>query len=574
MKNKFKVILLAFFLFTTLCPSIEAKILSTSNPDNYSNLLYTESNSTNTLENYISGHLTWEDDKGIIHPLQFVKVELYFTLLGMDLCMNTTYTSENGDYVLNYSKNDIMQQFITKLFIRVSPASDNVTVCNSMSVPYYCDILVIGALTGVIQTTPYDYIFKMNDYIGQAFQISQAAITAARFAEEMSNSKMTSVSIIYPHNQSDKGCYYKRNDLAIYINEEIASNSNPNSYAAWDVIMHEYGHHVSYEFDIINSPGGWHRFGIDMADHYRAHVDGTNNQQCTCNANVANYSFSECKDKANRLVWSEGWATVFGIIAQRYYIDILPNISTVGNASFESRSLENTQKCYSESYELNIMEILWDLYDDYNSEEIHDEIALGYQKFWDLTTKSHAKTYYEFVQYFNANIEDKNLISALGKINSYYNFAPREFKSLNDLTEIAPTFTWCSINKESNYYFNFEYYIEVRSMNGSVLFESNTISLASGMGRYTFSQSDWTNILQKSNELYIYLYGGDRLSNKYNTELIYFKSEHIHQYTRYSRYSMSQHKSTCSCGEFIYEFHIWNAGMTKCILCSERPLIN
>ena len=112
--------------------------------------------------------------------------------------------------------------------------------------------------------------------------------------------------------------------------------------------MHEYGHHVQYEMNIIDFSRG------DIT--YTSH---------TANENLAERYSSQ--DYGTRLVWAESWPTVFGILAQHYYSSYLSNIDTACDVLL------------GEACELSIMAVLWDLYDSDN--DTRENIAFGYEDF-------------------------------------------------------------------------------------------------------------------------------------------------------------------------------------------------
>ena len=85
----------------------------------------------------------------------------------------------------------------------------------------------------------------------KASQISQALIFADMFAKEMNGTAMDSIKALYPY---DIGTNYDDNDEMIYL---LGTNTD-DEYADWDVIMHEYGHHVQYQLGIIDSSHALH----------------------------------------------------------------------------------------------------------------------------------------------------------------------------------------------------------------------------------------------------------------------------------------------------------------------------
>lgn len=112
----------------------------------------------------------------------------------------------------------------------------------------------------------YDYTFA------QALQVSQAVIFASKYVKEMSGENIASISVRYPHNEKKIDCAYIDTNKTKYISEPNSYRSF-KSYASWDLIMHEYGHHVQYELSIAKSPGDNHNFLWCMGDHYMRHFN-------------------------------------------------------------------------------------------------------------------------------------------------------------------------------------------------------------------------------------------------------------------------------------------------------------
>lgn len=487
------------------------KFSATNSLINFSN------NSLNIEENIISpisinGVLQWKDDDGKIHPLEYVYVMLYTKEFANETVIDTTYTDKNGYYSF------IFQNEGLDIFIKAFPAGENISVLNDMGLRYcwMSDIIENNTINSV---KPINATFTMDDNLGRAFQISQACILASRYVKAVHGSNITSVKIIYPHKEDASGCFYRRSNKTIYIKENL--DNSLKSYASWDVIMHEYGHHVSYEFDICDSPGGWHSISIDMADHYRSHIDGTNKLNCDC-TNIP--SIHKCKDNANQEVWCEAWATAFSIIAQQF--DPHPQIKTVSDTFYTSyntiiENLELPCRTNGESVEAVIQSILWDIFD--SSTEEHDELSLGHQLFWKITTESKAKTFPQFMEYFNENINNVEYISLAAKINANYNIAPRSFKVEGDIiTTTAPTFTWSKIAPQSPYYNVMVYRLVILDGNLNRVYESPKITENS----YTIPQQAWNSILETGNVIYATVYGGDNSpgSGSYCSEWLCFKN--------------------------------------------------
>lgn len=446
--------------------------------------------------------------------------------------------------------------------VRIYPAGENVKVLKNDGSQYVWQSSSGTELTAG-SSIEFNATFNMNSNLGRAFQISQPAIMASRFVKAMSGSNIATVSVCYPY--SSDGCFYRRSTKTIYVTGNARASTNvPHSYASWDTIMHEYGHHVSYEFDIINSCGGTHWLGLDMANHYRSHLEGDNaNTSCSCSYAAMNMNTAEdCKYWANRLAWSEGWASVFGTVVQQYYSSSLSNIATVGDTSYTSYNgvnydLEKPSYINGESCELTVQAALWDMFD--SVAETHDTLSLGYNSFWNMTTGSKAKSYEEFMNYFNENINNVSHISAAGKINTYYKMSPNNARlSSGTISTTAPVITWDNMSFGSKYYNTATYTVKFLDGVGTVLNSSGALST----NTYQVSQSVWNSVLSKSNKIVIAVFGGDNCSKSglYCSELLVLDNPNNNLvHTNSTR--VIERSITLAAGEYV-DFYITFDGAT------------
>lgn len=243
----------------------EATLLQ--NQDTYANVTQTDS-SANT---YIKGKLEWIADDGVIHPLRRVQVKICdYESNVLTQNLGTVFTDNDGNYSFAFENKDKLLDFENggyDLFIKVYAGDSNVMVVKPNGEDYYYqsdEKANMNVATG--STTTINMKINMSSNLGRAFQISQALITARDFAWNMKGSMPSDATAKYPVDSS--GCYYQRENSQISITNRIYDNVPLNSYASWDVIMHEYGHHIEYEMGIIESCGGWHTFPTNMADHY------------------------------------------------------------------------------------------------------------------------------------------------------------------------------------------------------------------------------------------------------------------------------------------------------------------
>lgn len=485
-------------------------------------------------DTYVQGTFSWVDDDGISHPLQFNRVELWDKEPIGETLMAYTYTNENGFYCFEFNNADNFIEFENggyDVFVRLLPMGENTRVYRGNGSSYQVDLGFYENIpTGTVHYVSNEFKMK-EDSFAQALQVSQAAIFASKYVKEMNNGKnIASVSIRYPHDESSPGCFYRRSNKTLYIREPETSQSL-KSYASWDVIMHEYGHHVQYEFDISNSPAGTHWIGERMGDHYKSHYDGVDGVNCGCS--WKNFSESECKSQGNRLAWGEGWPTYLGTVAQQYFSVNLSNIRTVGDSSYTSYngvnySLTNAHR-RGDDCEVTVQSILYEMYDNSNDDIVRDSLALGHKVMWDMTTGSKAKTFQEFDTYFRANHSSKYNLKYYGRILGYYNLAPSMPITSSTISTVPPTFTWSWNPSTPSIYFNNTYYeLNFYDYNYNLIGTSRTSNTS-----HSPSEGLWTEVINSGSMFYVSV---TRYEN--NSPVSSYEGE-CHSYSRPSAIQMA-----------------------------------
>lgn len=405
-------------------------------------------NASSSPDTYAQGTLQWKDDSGHEHPLRRVLVELYDSTALTDKLLGSAITDNDGYFKISFHNDtSIFENGGYDLFIRVYAGDNNAYVVQGSNAnkKYYDETsktehqnVKTGTTTDFsnnVGNTNDKNPYSMNTSIGKAFQISQALLTARDFAKEMKGSQPEEVKVRYPINTDS--CYYTRSNKTITISGIAPVSGMPQSYASWDTIMHEYGHHISYEMNIIDSPGEWHAINSNMIDHYLGNDTSACGSECARHKS-GGFSASEAKIQGEKIAWSESWATVFGLIAQDYYKNNLGGIPTVCNGKYEAYNLlaayeiESCGNFLGEGCEGSIAAVLWDLFDS-GDEESKDTISLGYQKWWNVTTGSQATTFSSFMKYFYSRYW--KYIGEVGKNLEYYAMAPA-IRVVNAVDEI------------------------------------------------------------------------------------------------------------------------------------------
>lgn len=394
----------------------------------------------------VYGYLSWMDDSGKQHPLQYTAVQICERENGTGLS-GILYTNENGFYEYSLGTNQY------EVYIKVFSNGGDTAVYSSEGSLYVYevgDLSYDGTASVELSAT-----VTMANTLGQAFQVLQATITAAKYAKEMNNGvAMPAVRVVYPHNIIEKeGCFYTNSEQTIYIvgkEGEVQVGDKKvtlASYASWDVIMHEYGHHVQYTKNITASLGGTHSASDNL---------------------IARYG----KLNGIRLAWAEAYATVFGQLAQEYYADSLSNILSVADQEYSSYNTAHTYIEYGgynyykgEGYEGATINLLYDLYDSTN--DIQDKIAWEHQVFWNNVMNSKAVSFSEFVNY----LYDNDLVdsSVLGENLAVYGFAANNLRIEQGL--VRPKLVWDAryTGEDSGDSF----YIRIYNENGKLLLKED-----------------------------------------------------------------------------------------------------
>ncbi len=274
----------------------------------------------------------------------------------------------------------------------------------------------------------------MDSDINQAFQISQAVITAARYYEAMEGSALPKVDVVYPCQYGTSTFFYDKDTIhtesgtkEVYsVNVQAISSiltDRPKHYASWDAIMHEYGHHVAEFLGIHDNPGGTHTMTGNCID--------------------LNRNQDNPKDFGLRLAWGEAYPTVFALLAQNYYSSSLSSIYTVGDTNYiasnhHRHNVENETSLYGDGCEGAILSILWHLFDN-TPAETHDTISMSHASLWSLVIDSGAVTMFDFVCHYMST-QSISAQRKLGTLLSYHRISAYDLDYT--ITPWTASFSW------------------------------------------------------------------------------------------------------------------------------------
>jgi hypothetical protein len=373
----------------------------------------------------LQGVLSWTDGAGHLHPVRLSDVNLWDDDVGPDELVSSGSTGLTGAYgFIGIDNNDGALQGNRDPYLEVfaNGAAHFVSSDGTVANTYTGTTAPIAEIPD--GTTNQNYASGNTTNTDWAFSVSDAVTTGTLFATAV-RGVPTSVAVRFPAagtfycaTGAEAGC----NGIAHELN--VVSGDRWD----WDVILHEYGHHLAAIDGLDNSPGGTHNTGIS-------------------NIGINGHT----KQEGVQLGWSEGLATYLSIAAQDVtrdlgYLDTsankVPNtgdtfysdtIDNVGSYDVEGDYHSAGRTPHGEGDELAVMRILYDIADPDN--EGHDHIGIGHDALYDiLNTKiANLDQLDDLWDYFFANPDDLGLgagvendeaRAVLGEIFEKYSVAP------------------------------------------------------------------------------------------------------------------------------------------------------
>ena len=416
----------------------------------------------------VSGVLQWKDSSGTLRPLIGAKVK---TTISGSWWSNITFTNSQGYYNISYT--DIWYIGTGKPSVHIYTEGENVKVHNGGT---YVKSNEFNGSSG-------DWVFNYSfspfvDDMGKAMMIFQGAKNYADYAKNINGgSFITFCNVKYPEGSNEYAAYVKSNNT-IYLGSKTRKNaSHPDMYAAWDVLGHEYAHHVQNYYSLSNNPALSHTITLNAIDEQVS----------------SGKTLQQAKDEGMRLAFAEGWASYWSIVAQKSFSNSLKTIQTVGDNSYTSATFGVDLDAYSDSFfgdasELAIQRILYKLYSAQT--DAFDKFALGESILWNIVLTNKPYTFHSFISSLYADGYDKFKIALLlGKYNVIKNSMTIENNYLNTYS----TFSWDTYMGSSNLRFNqFDLYFE---KNDGTLIEKISNISANGIScTYTVNSTVWQKI--------------------------------------------------------------------------------
>lgn len=311
----------------------------------------------------VDGTVNWTDINGSSHAAYGVLVSVFDNSTIDPIA--EIHTNSTGSFTCTFD-NDLSSENGYDLYLNICPKTKDFSNSIGYEDVYYIDVqstdlsdysLDTSAVCGVHQNVTSSVAEQTAIFLASnktnAMQIHQAAHAGLIYAQQVGSTYPTPVYIKYP----DTDCDYHYGTSIIRVTS--------GSYYAWDVLLHEYGHHIAYINDVIYPVGGRHSYQTDLITQYG-------------------------KMNGCRLAWSEGWATYFSMAAQEMtYADDI-GVPLVGDGIYDSP--ENSVSVnvesnygYGEGNEMAVFCALWDFADSTSNNEAsvsesYDYVSMGFNK--------------------------------------------------------------------------------------------------------------------------------------------------------------------------------------------------
>lgn len=426
----------------------------------------------------VGGAIWWTDDDGNSFPLLGAKVKL--TIAGALWYSSTVYTDDIGMFDFTY--NDIWYVGTGKPSITIYTETENISVKNSNSntYSYTYNFNSVGGNHTFIK----NFTIAENGDFTKALQILQAGYYYSEFAKSLNNgNSISDCQILFPYSSAFEGTSYSNN--TIYLEpDSVAIPGHPKVHAAWDVIGHEYGHHIEHYF-------GFSFYGASY--NHEVKTNGIDHLYQTSQV----YTLSDSKNAALKVAMLEGLATFLGIYAQSTFpSDIRTSIATVGDTLYtpfndQDDDIDAYDCAYGDSSETVVACILYKLVspetDDY------DRFHISINTLWNIIKQNPQSPRFDlFINRLYQNIYDKQNIAKL--LEAYGVIGSTLERTGGDYVDVRPTFTWSAFMGSQLMRYN-EFDLVFLNANKTLIFKKEHIQ-TSGLVNvsYTLTEFEWVTL--------------------------------------------------------------------------------
>ncbi len=464
----------------------------------YQNILNNISNGNQNTGTPVNGSVRWSDDNNSLHWCNSVILSIDYRTYGSSN-RYIEYFETNDSGIFNY-KTVHQMDIGSNIYLRIYAASTyGIVAMDKTPSLYYIEKEIHSQFNS---HSPYiSNIVWVRDldtngrFFGEAFQIAQAATYAAEYAKYLNNNVgLENCSIIYPtklqsyldENGGHADAYYTNN--SIFIGQEYTSSQLfPNSYASWDTIFHEYAHHVQYNLDIANNPGGTHYINMNMCDVY---MEGYKDNSGAFI--IQPQSPTNAKSKGVRISWGEGWASFFAVCVSNYFSDEISDIE-FQNDNYMTQtngvhfSLDNPFVYrYGEGSEINIASFMFKISNYDLTADTFDSVAIDDKTLFDVALYTKPDSFSDYLYELNA-VYESSYYQEIGKLLEFYRISPYDVELVYPSYGGTGQITWENGACGHNYFPNTRFDLEIRFYAPVNYFYKTNITGNS----YTFTYSEW-----------------------------------------------------------------------------------
>ncbi|MBQ6783986.1 MAG: hypothetical protein IJP63_08300 [Acholeplasmatales bacterium] len=485
-----------------------------------------ETNNRDIYYGQIYGYIRWTDDYNVTHALEGASV----SLVGAGNYVSTV-TDNTGFYSLYFSVSTVPPTLSFEITIYSGNANVKVFKTNKIeSYKKQNTIYLYGVLSDV-----YNYTFD-NLYDGdvsRAMQILSAMQNYYNYASSLVGGVVPACKVVYPHNEYKDSdymdyCFYRNDENTIYLRNEADSIYDLGVYSSWDLIGHEYGHHIQYHYFNKTFYGS---HDMRFCNYYNFVVmDSVNYPLPLSEENKVKLKQNGCG-----LALKESWPTFFAITAQKTFSTDIKTVPTVDDTSYTvynnvdydiGNLFTSGYNSGGESTERVIMSILYNLYDS-NNLESWDNISIDDYDLFDFMCTYKPENLSEFllklIYYSNLNVS----INDIGKMLSAFQVSPYNLSIYSYANSThGQGFIWYRGNSNLeygiyNYAFNnnlfgLEFYDENDNLLLNKIVSPSNPYLIASQAMVELSLYEWNLVLQCTTSRYYVVVVG-YASNYYST---------------------------------------------------------
>lgn len=456
-----------------------------------------ENQTRDIVSGRVYGYLKYKDQQGNEHPLVGVKVKLTFTA---SWGTAEGYTNSSGYYDISF--HDYWTLWAFESDIHIYAENSMARVANSSNTVYEKAERLTDFPNGGTKLYSYTFDPVVDGDLGKAMMIFTGLKNYADYAQALNGgTAIEQCTVRYP---TDNGAYYSNGYNYICLGKEsMVVSGCPAVYASWDVIGHEYGHHLQKHF-FNRDYFGTHYAGVtDFETYLWEKNESGSGAYVLPSSDEAN-----AKKQSMGLAWKESWPTFFAISAQKSFSSAVGSVATVGDSAYTAfngvyQNLNTFNQHYGETSEDTIMAFLYQLWDTANSTS--DKLSISDSDLWTIMVSSNPEFFCDFISALYSSGLAFNR-SDLGLLLEAFLFSASNLVVTADPENYAviPSFSWqkngYDITYMSHTYFLSNDKFDLVFYDASMSFVFQRTGLIGSS--YTLSASEWNQIIALSGTTY------------------------------------------------------------------------